>query len=244
MGGIGSWWLCHGNKVALAAASISNAFWNETVKLGFKVDDVYLEGRESTPVSEIMRAMNVKSGDPILSISLPQVRTALQAIPRVKYAEIGRVLPNQLHVHIVEREPVAIWQDHRRLHLIDDDGIVMEYGDPAQYKNLILVVGDNAPAHTHELFTMLATEPEMYKNIAAVLRIGDRRWNIRFRNGIELKLPETGATTAWQNFASMEHDNHILERAIRSVDMRLSDRIFIKSAPSDAAPVKDNGRET
>jgi len=241
---VGGWWLLHGNKLELAYISLSNKFWQKTAGLGFKVDNVYLEGRKFTSLADITRAMNIHSGDPILGIPLTQMRLDLQAVPRVKYAEVARVLPNQLHIHIVEREPVAIWQDHGKLHLIDDDGIVMEYGDPAQYNNLLLIVGDNAPAHTHELFSMLSAEPEMVKNIAAALRIGDRRWNIRFKNGVELKLPEGDATAAWQNFAAMEHENHLLERAIRTVDMRLSDRVFVKyNSPTEATPVKYSGSE-
>lgn len=242
---IGGCWLWRTDKVAQLSASVSDKFWKNTACLGFKVKNVYLEGRVSTPLAEITKAMNIKSGDPILGISLPQLRNSLQEIPRIKYAEVSRILPDQLHVHIVEREPVAIWQNGRKLHLIDDEGVAMEYIDPAQYKTLLLVVGEDAPAHTRELFNMLALEPELYKNVAAVLRIGERRWNIRFKNGIELKLPEKESAAAWQNFANMEHENHILEKAIRSVDMRLSDRIFIKYAPSEMPQQKNNyGRET
>lgn len=233
------------DKAAQMSQNISQSFWHKTAGMGFKVKNVYLEGRVTTPTAEITRALNIKYGDPILGISLQDMQAALQQIPRVKYAEVSRILPDQLHVHIVEREPVAIWQNEGKLHLIDDEGVAMEYIDPAQYRNLLLVVGEDAPAHTHELFEMLALEPELYKDVAAVLRIGERRWNVRFKNGIELKLPEKDTAQAWQNFANMEHDNHILERAIKSVDMRLSDRIFIKYAPAEMPQPKNNsGRET
>ena len=48
-----------------------------------------------------------------------------------------------------------------------------------------------------------------------------------------------------QVHSDMENKNHILERAVQSVDMRLSDRVFIKYAPSEMPPQpKNNGRET
>lgn len=225
-------------KIAQMETTMASGFWQETAKAGLKVDNVYLEGRKSTPMSEITHAMNVRTGTPILAISLAEMRDALQAIPRVKYAEVARVLPDQLHIRIVEREPVAIWQNNGKLHLIDDDGVVMAYEDPAQYKNLLLVVGSDAPAHTHELFDTFASDPDLYKNVAAALRIGERRWNIRFKNGVELKLPEENVKQAWQSFATMEKDDHILERAVVSIDMRLSDRVFIKSVPTEVTPVK------
>lgn len=231
-------WLWRSGKAEQMAQNTSNAIWQDTANMGFRLDTIYLEGRGSTPLPEITRAMNVTSGTPILHISLKDMRDRLETIPRIKYAEVTRVLPDQLHIRIVEREPIAIWQNNGRLHLIDDDGVVMEYEDPAQYKNLLLIVGEDAPAHTHELLTMLASEPELYKNVAAVLRIGDRRWDIRFKNDVELKLPEKDADQAWQNFASIEHEHHLLERAIKSVDMRLSDRIFIQPTQSEITPAK------
>lgn len=231
-------WRSAAGKMTQVETAMATGFWQETAKLGLKVDNVYLEGRKSTPLDEITRAMNIRAGAPILGISLTDMRDALQTIPRVKYAEVARVLPNQLHVHIVEREPVAIWQNAGRLHLIDDDGVVMAYEDPAQYKNLLLVVGSDAPAHIHDLFETFALEPELYKNVAAVLRIGERRWNVRFKNGVELKLPEANEKQAWQSFANMEKDDHILERSVVSVDMRLPDRIFVKEVPNEVTPVK------
>ncbi len=230
------------DKVMQFASVTGNKFWQQTARLGFKVGNVYLEGRKYTPLSDIIKAMNIRTGEPILGLSLNAIRDNLQAIPRVKYAEVARVLPDQLHIRIVEREPVAIWQNKGKLHLIDDDGIAMEYIDPAQYKNLLVVVGSDAPSHIHELLAMLALEPEMSKDVIAALRIGERRWNVRFKNGIEVKLPEKNATQAWQSFAGMQREDHILDRTIQSVDMRLPDRIFVKySTPSEITPVKYTG---
>ena len=244
IGSAGGWWLFQSGKLTVVINNTNDKIWQQTAKFGFKVENVYLEGRKFTSLYDVSKAMGVKTGTPILAISLEDMRLRLQAIPRVKYAEVARVLPDQLHVQIIEREPAAIWQNENKLHLIDNDGVVMEYVDPAQYKNLLLVVGEDAPAHIHDLFNVFALEPEMYKNVAAALRIGERRWNIRFKNGMELKLPEKDAEVAWQAFSHIEKEQKIMERMVKSVDMRLPDRIFIKATPSDVKTDKSNGSET
>ncbi len=240
----GGWWFWHSGRLTQTEDLVSDRFWQATADLGFKVDHVYLEGRKFTSVSDINDALSIHSGEPILGLSLSEMRARLEAIPRVRYAEVARVLPNQLHVHVVEREPVAVWQNEGKMHLIDIDGVVMEYIDPAQYGQLLLIVGEDAPSHAHTLLSTLALEPELYKNVVSASRVGERRWNIRFKNGVELKLPEQNEAAAWQSFAQMENDQHVLERAVRSVDMRLSDRVFIKLAPSDPKAEKQGGRET
>lgn len=240
----GGWWFSHTGKLDQMTSAWGHRVWMQTARMGFKVENIYLEGRNFTPLPVATKAIGVVPGDPILALSLDDMRTRLQAIPQVKYAEVVRVLPNQLHVHIVERTPVAVWQNQSKLHLIDQDGIVMEYVDPAEYKQLLLVVGDDAPAHTQDLMKTLALQPELYKDVTCAVRVGDRRWNIRFKNGLELKLPEHNTSEAWDSFARMEHEHHLFARPIKTVDMRLSDRIFIKAAPEESKPSKDGGSET
>ncbi|MEI6730266.1 MAG: cell division protein FtsQ/DivIB [Pseudomonadota bacterium] len=235
-GGFGGFWSVKSGKVEQFLAFLSSNILSQTGKAGFRVEDIYLEGRKFTSLDDVGKAVNVKIGDPILGISLEQMRLRLQAIPRIKSAEVARVLPNQIHVKIFERQPIALWQNDGKLRLIDSDGIAMEYVSPSGYKDLLLVIGEDAPEHAGDLLKILAFDPQMYKNIASASRIGERRWNIAFKNGIELKLPEKEPEQAWQHFVKMDKENSLLQKAIKSVDMRLGDRIFIKTIPSEVKP--------
>lgn len=237
----GGWWFWHSGRLSQTEEALSDRFWQGTAKLGFKIEHVYLEGRNYTALSDINDATHIHLGDPILGFSLSDMRARLEAIPRVRYAEVARVLPDQLHIHIVERQPIAVWQNEGKLHLIDSDGVVMEYIDPAQYGQLLLVIGEDAPGNTHALLTTMALAPELYKNVASASRIGERRWNIHFKNGVELKLPEHDTAKAWQDFAHMEQEQHLLERAVSSVDMRIADRVFIKLTPAQPKTEKQEG---
>lgn len=232
---VGGWWYWHSGRLGQTVARVSDSFWQQTASLGFQVKDVYLDGRKFTPLPDVHQALGVKVGDPILEISLSEMRHRLEAIPRVKYAEIARVLPDQLHVKLVERTPAAIWQNAGKLSLVDVDGTAMEYASLKEYPNLLLVVGEDAPAHVHEVITMLSLQPDMLKQVAAAVRVGERRWNIRFKNGLELKLPEQEAPDAWNKFAELDKDHHLLARPLLYVDMRLGDRVFVKSQPGNAA---------
>jgi cell division protein FtsQ len=242
----GSWWFWRSGRLEQTVEAAAESLWQKTAKIGFKVSDIYLEGRNYTPIAEVNAALDVKMGDPILALSLTEIRKRLEAIPRVRYAEVTRELPDRLHVRLMERAPVAVWQNNGKLKLIDPDGVVMEYADAKQHTNLLVVVGEDAPGHTRELLAALASEPEIYKQLAAAVRVGERRWNLRFKNGLELKLPEQNPEEAWKQFVQMEQEHHILSRPIIYVDMRLSDRVFIKTQPAAMLNPKTagGGRET
>lgn len=230
----GSLWFWRSGRLEQTVTRMSEGVWQQTASMGFRLKDVYLEGRSFTPLAEVNEALGVKQGEPILAISLDEMRKRLEAIPRVKYAEVARVLPDQLHIRLMERAPVAVWQNLGKLKLIDPDGVVMEYADLKKYPQLMLVVGEDAPRHTRALLSALAAEPQMYKQVVAAVRVGERRWNLRFKNGMELKLPEENAGDAWKHFVQIEQEHHILSRPIVYVDMRLNDRVFIKTQPASA----------
>jgi cell division protein FtsQ len=231
-------WLKRSNASEVFSATISNKFWQLTAHLGFKVENVYLEGRELTPIYEISKATKVKTDEAILSLNIEEIRKSLEEIPRIKSASVERILPNQLHIHITERKPIALWQNDGKTQLIDSDGVAMDYINPKEYQNLMLIVGEGAAAHANELLTIITAESEIYQNIAAVQRIGERRWNIKFKNGVELKLPEKKFDEAWNNFVKMQKEGNILDRSIKSVDMRIYDRLFIKTIPLPKEPEK------
>jgi len=94
-------------------------------------------------------------------------------------------------------------------------------------------VGDDAPSKAPTLLAMLASEPALAARVAAAVRVGGRRWNLRFDNGIDAALPEQEPESAWRRLAALERSDDLLERAITRVDMRLPDRLVVRLAPSE-----------
>ena len=67
---------------------------------------------------------------------------------------------------------------------------------------LPLIVGDGAPEHAAEaLFDLLGDAAGAADRVSAAVRVGERRWNLRLDNGIDVKLPEDGAGRAWRELA-------------------------------------------
>src|SRR5690606_30075909 len=98
---------------------------------------------------------------------------------------------------------------------------------------LPLLTGAEAPQHVAEVITLLAAEPELAKRFAAAMYMGKRRWNIRFENGMEVKLPEKDPLAAWKRLAELQVEQQLLDREVKVVDFRLPDRLFITLSPQD-----------
>lgn len=242
---LGGFWSWKTNFFPNTIKAISDEVFAVTVRAGYSVQTLYLEGRNRTPLAEVNAALDVDKGAPILRLNLAEIRERLEKIESIKYAAIERALPNTLYVRIVEREPVARWQYREKISLVDDNGVVMSGLDIEPYKGLPLIIGEDAPKHIQGLMEILESEPELAKSFAVAVWVGKRRWNIRLLpksdsgepREIEILLPEKDAIKAWKQLAEMQKKEQVLNRDIKVIDLRIEGRLFIK-VPESEKPSK------
>jgi cell division protein FtsQ len=212
-----------------------------TARLGLVVADVKVEGRETTDRETILTALGARPGTPILAMSPRRAKEQLETLPWVRSAVVERRLPDTLYVHLVERKPLALWQHGGKIELIDREGAVIPVTRLDRFAKLPMVVGESAAARAADLLDMLATEPDLASRVSAAIRVGDRRWNLRIDNAIDILLPGDAAATAWTQLARLERSSAILKRDVQVVDVRLPDRLVLRvnpEAPKEIPPSK------
>ena len=192
-------WLFWSGHAADLARRLNDAAIERTAAIGLVIDDILLEGRVHTPKRAVLRAVGVRRGDPILTVDPHRIARRIAAIGWVESVVVERRLPDTLYVRIAEREPMALWQRNGRLALIDRGGVVLTRHDLAKFGGLVTVVGGDAPRHTPELLTMIADNPTLARRVRAAVRVGGRRWTLRFDNGIDVSLPQRGAASPRPN---------------------------------------------
>ena len=77
---------------------------------------------------------------------------------------------------------------------------------------------------------------------AAAVRVGGRRWDIHFNNGVIAKLPEENLVAAWTRLADLDAQYRVLDRALLSIDLRLADRLVLGLEPPPPPPPKAPAR--
>lgn len=238
--------LWHSGVIQRTAQNTLAAILDTTARAGFRVEEITVSGRGRTSLDDVAAALGARHGAPILAIDLERVKDRLEAIPSVRIAAVERRLPASIHLAIVERAPVAIWQNNGEHVLVDRDGHQIP-GTIAGYEDLPLVVGDGAGVRADELLTMLAAEPQLASRVKAAVRVGNRRWNIILddaQHGLEVRLPEDQPESAWRRLAQLEREKGVTNRAVSMIDLRTPDRMVLKTErpanPADAKR-KDNG---
>lgn len=197
--------------------------------IGLTVKEVLLEGRVHAPRAGVLKALGLKVGDPIMGFDPALVRDRVEALPWIQSAAVERRLPGVVLVRIVEREPIALWQRKGVLSLVGRDGVPITNQKLGRFRDLLVIVGKDAPRHAISLLVMLASEPALRKRVRAAVRVGARRWNLRFDNGIDVRLPETEAAAAWARLADLDRRHGLLGDDIDTIDLRIPDRLIVRT---------------
>ena len=153
-------------------------------------------------------------------VDVEAVRDASRALPWVREASVRRVWPDSLHVAIVEREPVARWNDE---HLLEADGTLFEPHGKASKLDLPRLAG---PAQSElevlAAFARFRTVLGPLGGGVQSLVLNERGgWNLVLANGTTLVLAEgqdAATLKRFANAAAREIAEH-LDR-IEQVDLR------------------------
>jgi cell division protein FtsQ len=204
-----------------------------TADAGFQIRHVDISGTREMARLPIYEAVLAGRENALLTADLAAIRTRLQALPWVADASVSRRLPDTLVVRIEERKPVALWQHQGRFRAIDITGRVLTTKDLARFNDLPLVVGYGANRRVREMLHLAAASGALADKIEAGVLIGGRRWDIHFKSGETLSLPDTPARAraAILRFAKIEtslsQGQKLLGGRYQRFDMRLPGQITI-----------------
>jgi cell division protein FtsQ len=230
IGGTG-WMLWPSDWIARQETALGGGLVTLSGRMGLTLQSVTVDGREQTPPEELLAAIGADRGTPLLALDPEAIRARVETLPWVKSANVRRGFDGSLTVHIDEFAPFALWQRDGKFYLVDREGEAIAASDPGRFSQLLVLVGDNAPQHAADLVAMLGLEPELKARVRAAVWVGDRRWNLRLDNGVDVKLPEANPAAAWLELARLEREQGLLKRDLSTIDLRLPDRMVVRLAP-------------
>lgn len=203
--------------------------------LGFGVEAVTISGQSQIGERQILSLAGLSGKSSLPFFDAVQARKTLEALPLIKQASVRKLYPDRIVIDIVERTPAALWQKDGELSAIAADGAVIDAAGDGRYAGLPFVVGDGANERIGEFFALLDASAELRPKILAGILVGDRRWNLKMRSGVEVKLPEDDPQAAMATLLTLQRESRILDRDILSVDLRAPGKVFARLSVDAAA---------
>jgi cell division protein FtsQ len=203
--------------------------------LGFGVDVVTVSGATHMSEARLLSIAGISAKNSLPFFDVAAARARLEADPLVKQASVRKLFPNQIVVEIVERTPYAVWQKDGQVHAIAVDGAPIDDVRDGRYAGLPFVVGDGANTRASEFTMLLDAMEELRPRVEAGVLIGQRRWNLRLKSGIDIKLPEDDPKAAVAMLLRLQRQSRILDRDALALDFRAPDRVFVRMSEEAAA---------
>jgi cell division protein FtsQ len=197
---------------------------------GFEVDRVEVRGVERLNELKVYERVLGERDRAMPLVDIHALREHLLELSWVKDARVSRQLPDTLVIDIVERKPHAVLQKPNRLVLIDDTGHELEPVSAANAKGMLAISGPGAQRQVAELSGLLDAAPALKPQVSAAEWVGNRRWNLTFKTGQVLALPQgdDAAAGALVSFARLDGVNRLLGGKVTAFDMRAPDRIYMR----------------
>jgi cell division protein FtsQ len=225
----------HVEEFTTALSDTRNAIANSA---GFRITSVAINGRKQLSQDEVLAIGGVNGRSSLLFLDAATVRDRLKANPWIADATVLKFYPGQLQIDIVERSAFALWQQGGRISLISDDGAVLEPYLSRRFASLPLVVGKGAETRARDFLALLARYPQVKSVTTAAVFVGERRWNLRLKDGLDIRLPENDVGNALAELSRLDKEEKLFSRDIVAVDMRLPDRLTVQLS-DDAAKARE-----
>jgi cell division protein FtsQ len=196
--------------------------------LGLGVDVVTVSGATHMSEPRILAIAGIDASRSLPFFDVAQARAKLEADPLVKQASVRKLYPNQIVIELIERTPYAVWQKDGDVSAIAADGATIDEVSDGRYGGLPFVVGEGANGRVREYVDLLDAMDELKPRVEAGVLVGQRRWNLRLKSGIDVKLPEDNPQAAIAELLTLQHQSRILEKDAMALDFRVPGKVFVR----------------
>jgi cell division protein FtsQ len=222
-----------GDHVASVVAVLRDARDAAANVAGFRIVSIALTGHRHISREEVLATAGITGITSLLFLDVEQTRERLKNNPWIADATVLKLYPGELQIGVKEREAFALWQKDGQVAVIAEDGTVLEPYVAPRLMRLPLVVGRGAETRAKDFLALLDQYPALRDVVRASVLVGERRWNLRLKNGIDVRLPESDVAPALARLVALDREKNLITRDILAIDLRLPDRVTVRL--SDAA---------
>lgn len=224
--------LATGHRIERLGAAMMRGVDGEFADLGFKLKTVHIEGASPMAKADIMNATALYLDQPTLGMDLADLRTKVEGVGWVKNAKVVRLLPDTVYISVEERPALAVWQHSGAMRVIDGEGRIIREADAARFPQLPLVVGQGADQAAGAILPAVNARPRLRDRLEALVRVDDRRWDLRLKDGSLIQLPAIDEESALIQLDQLDQRQRILDLGFARIDLRDPEMVAVR--PRDA----------
>jgi cell division protein FtsQ len=214
----------------LTVISIRNGLLSAVTRsTGLTVNDILVIGATQRTAALITNNLAITRGDSIFKLSASQIHDNVIATKWVKSAIIQKKFPNAINIKIIEKVPIAVFQNDNTLSLIGEEGEFIEETGANQPK-LPIVLGEAANIMAPAIIRLISKFEFLRNKVEIIKFVRKRRWDIVV-SGLTVKLPEQGIKQAIGALAKIILHGNINKNTASYIDLRVHGSVIIALKP-------------
>lgn len=231
----GAAWL--GSSLFDVREAFARAADGAAANVGFAIDEIEVSTIEGASAISPARAAEVRAlivpegRQSILALNPADVKTRVESLDWVQGVRVRRLWPNDMLIEVERRQEYARWQEDGEISVIDANGERLLTERAADHAHLPLVVGQGAGPASPPMLAALESLPQVRAHLRALVRVGDRRWNVELTSGTTVALPEENPEAALAQLEQLQTEHALLDRPLAQIDMRVPNRVAIRVHP-------------
>jgi cell division protein FtsQ len=197
------------------------------------IKQINVVGLDPLVEEKARQVAGIHIGGNILTADPYTIKQRVEKLEAVSGVKVHRFWPNQITIIADPREPIALWQgEGDDWRVIDQRGRTFAEVDPQQYLHLPRLVGPDAAASAATLVTAMAEYPDLAARMETAYRVGGRRWDVKFRAGANVALPEdVKLVEALGALNMMQARTRVLDLPVTRIDARHPERFALRPTP-------------
>lgn len=205
----------------------------------FMVSLLRIEGASAQLQDDIQEALPIDLPLSQFKLDMDALREKLVSLDPVLDADVRVKSGGVLLLKVTERTPAVAWQTAGGIEVLDATGHrVATLHNIETAGALPLIAGVGADERVPEALTLIAAARPIVDRLVGLVRIGNRRWDVVLTNDQIIALPEEAPVAALDRALAMHAAKDVLERDVRVVDLRISDRPVLRLSPEARSELK------
>ena len=196
---------------------------------GFKIKNILIIGTHNLSQDYVINIINTQNHINILNVNLHSIYNKIIQNSWVEETYVERILPDTIKIKVLEKKPVAIWQNQKGNRIITVNGDIIYNANVNKFKNSFPIIkGEKSKENISTILKILETNKNFAKNIWSLTFINQRRWDLHFNQGLIIRLPSQDVIKAWQKIINLQTNYNILNLRLTEIDLRNPKQILGK----------------
>jgi len=198
--------------------------------VGLSVQVIEVVGLEHVPATarSVRTAAMIEQGENMFRADPHRIRKRIEDTGLVKQVNVYRMWPDTVIIRADAAQPTALWHDGEDWAVIDSLGRIMPGQKAGDHLALIRTTGIGAPEAVPALDEALIGQGTLTSEIAIAHRVASRRWDLKLKSGLILRLPtDERLSEVVSQLSEADKRGKLLSRSLAAIDLRVKDQMVL-----------------